>query len=128
MAGLFDSLLTPGGVEAAAQAVGAAASGDWAAAAQALGRQTVRKVTIRSQFSPPIEVDPFAPAPPGAPPNPILSLVRPSVTIEGVGGAMTTIAPYGPPAKNYLPWLAGAVVIVVAGVIATVAYVARRLP
>ena len=123
--GFFDTFATPQGAKAAGQAIGAAASGDWGAAAQALGQQAVKKVTVRTQFSPPIEVDPFASTPPGTPVNPILALVKPSVTIEGPGGS-TTISPWGEPSANYLPWLVGGVVVVALGVVAVIAAIARR--
>ena len=102
-------------------------SGDWGAAAQSLGQQAVKKITVRTQFSPPVVVDPFAPAPPGPPaPNPLMMLIRPEVTIEGPGGK-TIIAPYGTPSQNYLPWLLAGLAIVGLGVLGAVAMIARRV-
>lgn len=84
----------------------APAESGWGGVALALGRASVGRVTIRTQFSPPIEVDPFAPSPPSAGPNPLLMLLRPEVEIRAPDGSLvTSIAPYGRPAENYFPWL-----------------------
>jgi hypothetical protein len=77
-----------------AKAAGAAASGDWSAVGTAVGQQVVGSVEIRSQFSPPVVVDPFAPTPPDAKPNPILLLVRPEFIVRDPQGVETMrIAP-----------------------------------
>ena len=121
----FADYMTASSARAAAQAFGAAKEGEWAEAVQALGRGTVRSVTIRTQFSPPITFDPFAEVPPDAPPNPILALLKPEVEIETAGGAIV-MAPYGPPTENYLPRLIVGVVVGIVGAIGLIATIARR--
>ena len=121
----FADYVTAQSVQAAARAAGSAVDGDWAGAVQALGRGTVTSVTIRTQFSPPFTFDPFAETPPDAPPNPILALVKPEITIDTAGGALV-MAPYGEPTANYLPRLVAGVAIGVLGFVALVATIARR--
>lgn len=108
------------------RAAEAAAGGDWNRAVSALGRGAVRSITIRTQISPPITLDPFAEAPPDAPPNPFLAFLKPEITVETPTGAMT-VAPYGRPTTNYLPWLIAATVLVGLGVTIGIGMVARRL-
>lgn len=91
----------------------AAAAGNWATVASSLAAQAVGRVEIVSQVSPPIVVDPFAPAPPAPPgPNPLMSFVRPVVRVyDPEGGLLYEVAPYGRPSGNYFPWLVLAAVV-----------------
>lgn len=110
----------------AAGAAQALASGDWTAATSVLGRAAVRSITIRTQVSPPFTVDPFAPTQPDAPPNPLLSWLKPEVTIETTSGNLV-MAPYGTPSANYLPWLLGAIALFGIGAVVGIGYAARRI-
>ena len=115
--------------KAGAAAVKGAQSGDWGAAVAAVGKQAVGKITIRSQVSPDVVIDPFAPqAPAPAAPNPLLMFVKPEVVIQSPDGStVTTLAPYGHPTGNYWPWLVAGAVVAVFGVFGLVAFVARRV-
>jgi len=78
----------------------------WEGIAVGLARASVGRVTFRSQVSPPIEVDPFAPGPPSTGPNPLMLLFRPEVEIRDPrGNLVASIAPWGRPTANYFPWL-----------------------
>lgn len=100
----------------------------WGAAANALGRATVGRIVVRTQVAPPIVIDPFAPAPPAAPPNPVLMFVRPEVTVTAPDGTpIATFAPYGAPTENHLPWLILGTLALALGGVAIVGYLARRL-
>lgn len=121
----FVDYLTPGRVQTAATAFQAAAGGDWSSAVATIGRESVSRITFRSQLSPPLSVDPFAPQAAG-PPNPILALIRPEVTVETRAGSLV-MAPYGTPSANYLPWLILGVLVTGIGIIVGIGYIARRL-
>lgn len=89
--------------------------------ARGLAQQSVRRVTIRSQFLPPIVLEPrFTVGPDGEPqpatPSPFSfgALVRPSIDVEGAFGT-AHYAPYGEPSDNYLPYMVGAGALLVAG-------------
>lgn len=129
MAGFLDDLLGSSvvsrGLPAAASA---AAGGDWGAVANALGREAVGRVEVRSQVAPPVVVDPFADAPPDAPPNPILTLVKPEVRIyDPAGRLVLAVAPYGTPTEHYLPYLVLAAAAFAVGAWAIGAYLLRRV-
>ena len=110
----------------AAGAAEAIASRDWTAATSAIGRSAVRSITIRTQVSPPFTVDPFAPTQPDAPTNPLLSWLKPEVTIETASGALV-MAPYGTPTRNHLPGLLGGIVLLGIGAVIGIGYAARRI-
>ena len=60
------------------------------------GKALVKGISVRSQLAPDFTFDPWAPTPPGAKPNWILSLAKPEVTIDTPNGPVV-IAPYGTP-------------------------------
>lgn len=106
----------------------AAAGVDWSTLAADVGRRFVGEVTLRTQISPPVTFDPFAPTPSAAPTNPLLSLLRPEVTVRAPDGSTAlVVAPYGHPTGNYLPWLLVGVAAFVLGAVALVGLVARRI-
>ena len=99
----------------------------WASVASAIGQQVIGTITIRTQFSPPIVIDPFAPSPPSPGPNPILSLLRPEVVISSPDGkSLVSFAPYGAPSTNYFPWLIVGGIALIFGAAGIIAIVARR--
>ena len=81
----------------------------------------VKRVTIRTQFSPAFTLEPGygGEGPDGEPLPPsgfsFGALLRPSITVEGPLGDVH-YAPYGEPTENYLPYmLGGAAVVFAAG-------------
>lgn len=98
-------------------------------ALQALASNAVGTIVIRSQVSPDVVVNPFAPTPPPDPsPNPLMMFIRPEVQILAPNGqALVTYAPYGQPQGSYLPVLIGAAVVFVVGLFGVVAFIARRV-
>ena len=87
------------------------ASGDVSRAASALGQIAVQRVTLESQFLPPISFEPTydsSGAPVQASPINPLSWVRPKLTVTPLVGPPVVYAPYGEPTGNYLPYLVGA--------------------
>ena len=122
----FTDFFSAQGASAAAQAASAIVDGDWRQAVSALGQGAVKGVTIRTQVSPPVTVDPFAPSPRDAPPNPLLSFLKPEITIETAAGTMV-MAPYGKPTANHLPWLIAGAIVFGIGIVTTIAIVARRI-
>lgn len=117
-----------------ADIAGAATSGDWSGAASALGRQAIGRVEVRSQVLPTIVVDPFAPAADAPAPAgdgmaaALMSFVKPEVVIlDPQGGLVAALAPYGPPQRNYFPWIVGGAVAAVIGVVASIAWAARKI-
>ena len=122
MAGLL-AVLT----KALPSAGNAAAQQDWSAVANALGREAIGKVEVRSQITPPVSVDPFAPGEPG-PPNPILALVKPEVRVyDPAGNLLFAVAPAGPPTENYFPGMVVAGTIAALGGLALLRWLMRRL-
>jgi len=95
----------------------------------ALASTAIKKVTIRSQFSGEQEVQPFAPN--DQPPPPpggfsIMSLIKPEIQLDTAMGPYI-IAPYGHPTENYLPYLIGGAALLGFGIVATIAFIARRI-
>lgn len=81
--------------------------------------QNVQTVTVQTAWLPTITLnDPFQPGPP----NPLLNLLKPKITIQTVGGAPIVMTPYGDPGASKWP-IAAAVGAV--GVIAIVWWVWR---
>ena len=99
----------------------------FASLAQAVGVAAIQSVTLRTQVSPPVTVDPFAEGPPASPaPNPFLSFVKPMIEVQTAAGRMV-IAPYGEPTENYFPWLVAGAVVFFFGAVGLIGWVARRL-
>lgn len=98
-------------------------------ALQALASNAVGTIVIRSQVSPDVVVNPFAPSPPPDPsPNPLMMFVRPEVSILAPNGqALVTYAPYGAPSANYVPFLIAGALVFVVGLFGVVAFIARRV-
>lgn len=106
-----------------AETLAKAVSGDWSAVASGLVAANVGAVTFRSQVSPAVTVDPFAPAPPEAAPNPILLLVKPEVVVHDRDGkVIAAVAPYGAPTENYVPRLVIGGVLLVVGLVTVIAW------
>lgn len=98
------------------EAANAVASGDAVAALTALGRGSIGRVEIRSQFTPPTVVnDPLAPGQAGQEPSLLMRLLKPEARVyDPEGNLLVAVAPAGEPTENYLPYLVvGATVIVV---------------
>lgn len=87
---------------------------------KAFAGAAVKRVTIRTQFTPPITFEPAFEAGPDGEPVPSSgfsfgALVRPSITVEGAFGQQH-YAPYGEPSANYVPYmLGGAAAVFAAG-------------
>lgn len=121
-------------LDAGADIAGAATAGDWSGAVSTLGRQAIGKIEVRSQVLPTITVDPFAPAT-GVPAPAedgmtaaLMAFVKPEVVIlDPQGGLVAALAPYGPPQRNYFPWIVGGAVAAVIGVVASIAWAARKI-
>lgn len=99
-------------------------SGDPSRVASALTSVAIRRVTVRTQITPPFSYEPSysadgtpAPAPGASALNP-LAWLKPEFTVEPLVGAPIVVAPYGSPSSNYLPHLAGAL----AGAVALFAF------
>lgn len=90
----------------------------------------VRGVTFRSQVTPDYTYDPSAPsAPPesgGGPAAWLMPLVKPAFYLDTPAGPVT-IAPYGEPTENYASAIAVGGILTLVGVIAAIAWVARKL-
>lgn len=98
------------------EAASAVASGDAVAALTALGRGSIGRVEIRSQFTPPTVVnDPLAPGAQDAQPSLLMRLLKPEARVyDPEGNLLVAVAPAGEPTENYLPYLVvGATVLVV---------------
>lgn len=95
----------------------------------AVARALVRGVKFRSQISPEVTYDPWGPTPPPTQRGigvQIMRVIRPEVTVETPAGPVT-VAPYGPPTRNYLPLVVAGVVVGVVGVVTVIGWIARRL-
>jgi len=124
VAGIVD-FFSAQSASAAAKAASAVVEGDWRQAVNALGQGAVKGVTIRTQVSPAVTLDPFSTSPPDAPPNPILMFLKPEITVDTAAGKMV-MAPYGTPTANHLPWLIGGALVFGIGLVTGIAMIARR--
>lgn len=84
-------------------------------------------VRVRTQLTPEIALEPFAPGDPrSSEPGFLLELLKPEVSVT-VAGQSQVYAPYGRPTRNFFPLvLAGLGALLAAGVLG-IALVARRL-
>lgn len=79
--------------------------------------QSIKKITVETAYLPRIELnDPFAPGPP----NPLMQILKPKITIETIGFAPMTMQPYGEPGPSKWPvvsivFLAGTIALAFAG-------------
>lgn len=118
---LFRSLLKP---DTIAQAV----SGNWASVAGTLAAANIGSVTFRSQVSPDVTVDPFAPAPPDTAPNPFMLFVKPEITVrDRQGQIIASVAPYGAPTENYVPRLVIGGIVMAVGAVTVIAWLGALL-
>jgi len=63
--------------------------------------ELVQRITVESRFTPPIVIDqPFEDT--NAPPNPLLVLLKPKITLTTAFGDSVT-APYGDPVESLWP-------------------------
>jgi hypothetical protein len=86
-------------------------------------------IRIESAWLPPVYIrDPFAAAPGPVAPNPVLSALKPRVTLEVRGGSMKPIvtAPYGDPGVSRWPVLRTGLVVVGIGGLLLLARAKRR--
>lgn len=86
---------------------------------------SVRKVTFRSQLTPPYEYDPWSPSPPPSESQSwLMDLVKPEVIVDTAAGPIS-IAPYGVPEADYSILAAAGAVATLVGAVVAIGWVAR---